>query len=160
MTGVYTKLPYLKSLGIGVVWLSPILKSPMVDFGYDVSNFREIDPTFGTMDDFDNLVRRARKLGKIYLSRILSTSEALSNNFFNHWSTFNFLGLRVMMDYVPNHTSDQHEWFQKSIKKIAPYTDYYMWKDAKYVNGVRHPPTNWVSSGNSSFFKHRCKGGG
>lgn len=84
MTGVYTKLPYLKSLGIGVVWLSPILKSPMVDFGYDVSNFREIDPTFGTMDDFDNLVRRARKLGKIYLSRILSTSEALSNNFFNH----------------------------------------------------------------------------
>lgn len=84
MTGVYTKLPYLKSLGIGVVWLSPILKSPMVDFGYDVSNFREIDPTFGTMDDFDNLVRRARKLGKIYLSQILSTSEALSNSFFNY----------------------------------------------------------------------------
>lgn len=66
-TGIYTKLPYLKSLGIGVIWLSPILKSPMVDFGYDVSNFREIDPTFGAMDDFDNLVRRARKLGKASL---------------------------------------------------------------------------------------------
>lgn len=62
-TGIYQKLTYLKSLGVGCIWLSPILKSPMADFGYDVSNFREIDPIFGTMDDFDMLIRKARKLG-------------------------------------------------------------------------------------------------
>ena len=58
------KLPYLKNLGIGSIWLSPILKSPMADFGYDVSNYREIDPLFGTMDHFDALIRKARRLGK------------------------------------------------------------------------------------------------
>lgn len=62
--GIIDKLPYLKTLGIGCIWLSPILKSPMVDFGYDVSNFREIEPIFGTMDDFDRLLRKAHASGK------------------------------------------------------------------------------------------------
>lgn len=63
-----------------------------------------------------------------------------------HFSDFiHEIGIKVLLDLVPNHTSDKHEWFQKSVKKIAPYTNYYVWKDAKYVNGVRHPPNNWVS---------------
>lgn len=56
-----------------------------------------------------------------------------------------FVGIKVLLDFVPNHTSDQHEWFQKSVNRTAPYTDYYVWKDAKYVNGKRQPPNNWVS---------------
>lgn len=117
LKGIVEKLPYLKQLGVGCIWLSPILKSPMADFGYDVSNFREIDPIFGTMNDFDRLLRKAH-----------------------------FMGFKVVMDYVPNHTSDEHEWFAKSIKRIPPYTEYYVWKDAKYVNGKRQPPNNWLSS--------------
>ncbi|XKL60458.1 hypothetical protein PGB90_007515 [Kerria lacca] len=117
LRGIYQKLTYLKSLGVGCIWLSPILKSPMADFGYDVSNFREIDPIFGTMDDFDMLIRKARKLG-----------------------------LKVIMDYVPNHTSEKHEWFIKSVERIPPYTDYYIWRDAKYQNGKRYPPNNWLSN--------------
>lgn len=59
---------------------------------------------------------------------------------------FDEIGIKVLLDLVPNHTSDKHEWFQKSVKRISPYTNYYVWKDAKYVNDVRHPPNNWVSS--------------
>ena len=70
ISGIYEKLPYLKSLGIGCLWLSPILKSPMVDFGYDVSNFREIDPLFGDMDDFEALVKRSKQLGRLILNQI------------------------------------------------------------------------------------------
>ena len=64
----------------------------------------------------------------------------------SNFMDFNFdIGLRIIMDFVPNHTSDDHEWFQKSVKKISPYTDYYVWKDPQYsVNGSRVPPNNWV----------------
>ncbi|XKL60499.1 hypothetical protein PGB90_007556 [Kerria lacca] len=117
LRGIREKLSYIKNLGVGAIWLSPIYSSPMVDFGYDISNYREIDPIFGSMEDFEDLLKSARKHG-----------------------------IKVLLDFVPNHTSSQHEWFIKSIKKIPPYTDYYVWKDAKYINGIRHPPNNWLSA--------------
>lgn len=89
----------------------------MVDAGYDISNFRDIDPLFGNIDDYLYLLQEAKRLG-----------------------------IRVIMDFVPNHSSDKHEWFEKSVKRIDPYTNYYIWKDAKIVNGTRQPPNNWVSS--------------
>ena len=63
--GAYSKLPYIKNLGIGVIWLSPIMESPMVDFGYDISNYQKIDPVYGTMEDFDRFLKRAHDLGKV-----------------------------------------------------------------------------------------------
>nr|XP_018907649.1 PREDICTED: maltase A1-like isoform X1 [Bemisia tabaci] len=116
--GVAEKVEYLKDLGIGAVWLSPVFKSPMVDFGYDISDYRDISPIFGTMADFDALAARLKQAG-----------------------------LKLIVDFVPNHSSDQHEWFQKSISKEDPYTDYYVWHDGKInENGTRVPPSNWVSN--------------
>ena len=106
LRGIVRRLPYIKSLGVDAVWLSPIYRSPMKDFGYDVSDYRQIDPIFGSMEDFDALVSEAHKLG-----------------------------LRVMMDMVLNHSSDKHEWFQKSRVKEDPYTDFYIWRDSV--------PNNW-----------------
>lgn len=108
---------YLNSLGIETIWLSPIYKSPMKDFGYDISDFRDIDPIFGTLDDFKDLLAEAHGLG-----------------------------MKIVMDFVPNHSSDEHEWFIKSVNKEEPYTDFYTWKDPKgYDNdGKPIPPNNWV----------------
>lgn len=114
--GVIEKLPYLKELGICGVWLSPIFKSPMVDMGYDIEDFYEVDPIFGTMKDIEELFSEAKKLQ-----------------------------IRVILDFVPNHSSDKCKWFEKSIKKIEPYTNYYIWKDGKKdKDGNRIPPNNWV----------------
>lgn len=90
----------------------------MVDFGYDISDFKNISPIFGTLNDFDNLVNLAH-----------------------------YFGLKVIMDFVPNHSSDQHEWFQKSINREPDYEDYYVWKDPKGFDedGNPIPPNNWVS---------------
>ncbi|PSN34957.1 Maltase 1 [Blattella germanica] len=82
LNGIKDKLEYLKDLGIGAIWLSPIYKSPMADFGYDISDFRDIDPIFGNLNDFDNLQRKAKDLG-----------------------------IKLILDFVPNHSSDKHEWF-------------------------------------------------
>ncbi|CAH2002416.1 unnamed protein product [Acanthoscelides obtectus] len=119
LKGVIEKLPYLKELGITGAWLSPIFKSPEADQGYDVSDYRSINERFGTMADLTELVKEAHKLG-----------------------------LKIILDFVPNHTSDQHDWFQKSVAGTDRYKDYYVWKDGKYnkTNGVRLPPNNWVSS--------------
>ncbi|KAL1449503.1 hypothetical protein WDU94_002005 [Cyamophila willieti] len=116
LKGIISKLGYLKGLGVNVIWLSPIFKSPMVDFGYDISDFRDIEPIFGTITDFKNLLADMKKLG-----------------------------MKMILDFVPNHTSDQHVWFQKSVAKVPNYADYFVWKDAKRINGVRHPPNNWLS---------------
>nr|CAD7410531.1 unnamed protein product [Timema poppensis] len=118
LPGIEEKLDYLKDIGVTGVWLSPIFRSPMADFGYDIANFTDIDPIFGTMDDFDDLIKKA-----------------------------DTLGLRIILDFVPNHSSDEHEWFKKSIKKIDPFTDYYIWHDGKVnnVSGERIPPNNWLS---------------
>ena len=106
LNGIVRRLDYIKSLGVDAIWLSPIYQSPMKDFGYDVSDYRKIDPIFGNMEDFDALVSEAHKLG-----------------------------LHVMMDMVLNHSSDKHEWFEKSRAKENPYTDFYIWSDKV--------PNNW-----------------
>ncbi|XP_014208339.1 alpha-glucosidase-like [Copidosoma floridanum] len=116
LKGVESKLEHLVDTKIDAFWLSPIYPSPMVDFGYDISDFKGIDPVYGTMQDFEDLVDKAHKLN-----------------------------LKVIMDFVPNHSSNKHEWFQNSVRKIEPYTDYYMWHPGKIVNGSRQPPNNWVN---------------
>ena len=89
----------------------------MADFGYDISDFTDIDPIFGTMADFDSMV-----------------AEAKSRD------------MKVVMDFIPNHSSNEHEWFAKSIAKEEPYTDYYVWRDAAgfLPDGTPIPPNNWV----------------
>ncbi|QMS84646.1 alpha-glucosidase [Candidatus Xianfuyuplasma coldseepsis] len=110
--GIIEKLDYLTALGIGVLWLSPVYKSPQKDNGYDIADYKDIDPLFGTMADMDQLIVEAEKRG-----------------------------IKIVMDLVINHNSDQHEWFQKSRQRIDPYTDYYIWRDGKDGG----PPNNWTS---------------
>ncbi|XP_068082069.1 maltase 1-like [Anabrus simplex] len=115
--GIQSKLDYISSLGVKAICLSPIYTSPMVDFGYDIQDFKSIDQKFGTLDDFQNLLKEVKQRG-----------------------------LKLVMDFVPNHSSDQHEWFQKSILGEDPYKDYYVWAPPKaIVNGKPIPPNNWVS---------------
>ncbi|XP_035693891.1 neutral and basic amino acid transport protein rBAT-like [Branchiostoma floridae] len=118
--GIHEKLGYLDDLGVKTVWLSPIFPSPMKDFGYDVSDYTGIWETFGTLDDFQRLL------------------DAMHER-----------GMKLILDFVPNHTSDQHEWFNKSRAREEPYTDYYVWKDCSDDNdgdGIPDPPpTDWRS---------------
>ncbi len=114
LRGVASKLDYLASLGVDGVWLSPFFRSPMRDFGYDVSDYRDIDPVFGTLADFDAL---------------LAGAHARS--------------LKVVIDQVYSHTSDQHQWFKESRKsRDNPKADWYVWAGAKDDGG---PPNNWIS---------------
>ena len=114
LTGLTQRLPYIESLGVDAVWISPFFKSPMKDFGYDVSDYCAIDPMFGTMGDFDALLTEAHNLG-----------------------------LRIMIDLVLSHTSDQHTWFKESrTDHTNPKNDWYVWADAK-PDGT--PPNNWLS---------------
>jgi len=114
LPGIISKLDYLQWLGIEGVWVSPFFRSPMADFGYDVSDYCDIEPVFGTMDDFDRLVSEAHERG-----------------------------LKIILDFVPNHTSEQHSWFLESASsRDNPRRDWYIWRDAK-ANG--DPPNNWVS---------------
>ncbi|MEO1422394.1 MAG: alpha-amylase family glycosyl hydrolase [Pseudomonadota bacterium] len=114
LAGIIHRLPHIASLGVDAIWISPFFTSPMLDFGYDVSNYRDVDPMFGTLGDFDALVARAHELG-----------------------------LKVMIDLVLSHTSDQHEWFRESrATRENPKADWYVWADAK-PDGT--PPNNWLS---------------
>ena len=111
--GIISKLDYLKALGVDVIWLSPVYVSSGDDNGYDVSDYRAIAPEFGTMNDFDELLLEAHSLG-----------------------------IRIIMDLVVNHSSDEHEWFVRSkMDKSSRYRDFYFWRDGKN-NG---PPNNWGS---------------
>ncbi|XP_053985159.1 alpha-glucosidase-like [Hylaeus volcanicus] len=117
LKGIQSKLQHLIDSNVDAFWMSPIYPSPMVDSGYDISDFRNINPTFGTLQDFDELVRAAHNKS-----------------------------LRVIMDLVPNHSSDKHEWFQKSLQNIEPYDNYYVWHKGKVLaNGTVVRPNNWVS---------------
>ncbi|XP_037946747.1 maltase A3-like isoform X1 [Teleopsis dalmanni] len=116
LRGIAEKLPYLKEIGIAATWLSPIFTSPMADFGYDISNITEIDPLFGTMQDFEDLIAKSKEVG-----------------------------VKIILDFVPNHTSDECEWFKKSAALDPEYKDFYVWHPGKIIDGTRHPPTNWVS---------------
>lgn len=114
LPGITGQLDYLRWLGVDAIWLSPIYPSPMADFGYDVANYTDIDPLFGNLDDFDELLVRAHGYG-----------------------------LRVILDFVPNHTSDQHPWFTQSRSSRAnPSRDWYIWRNAKPDGS---PPNNWLS---------------
>ncbi len=122
LNGITEKLDYLKELGIDVIWLSPVYESPNDDNGYDISNYQGIMKEFGTMEDFDRMLARAHELG-----------------------------IRIVMDLVVNHTSDEHPWFVESRKsKDNPYRDYYIWKEGK--DG--REPNNWSSCFGGSAWKY------
>ena len=113
INGIIEKLDYLKELGITLLWICPIFKSPMDDNGYDISDYYDINPEFGTKEDLDRLISEAEKRG-----------------------------IKIILDLVINHTSDEHEWFSKALKNPdSKYRDYYIFKRGK--NGL--PPTNWRS---------------
>lgn len=116
--GIIRHLDELKNLGIGIIWLSPVYASPNADNGYDISDYREIHPDYGTMADMECLINEAQKRD-----------------------------LKIIMDLVINHTSDEHPWFQQSRDKNSPYRDYYIWRPGK--NGK--PPNNWTG-----FFGEGC----
>src|SRR4051812_30509467 len=103
LNGITQRLDYLKELGVDAIWIAPIYPSPQVDFGYDISDYQDIDPQYGTLADFDRL-----------------TAEAKKRN------------IRVVMDAVMNHTSDRHAWFVESASsKTNPKRDWYVWRDGK-----------------------------
>lgn len=112
LKGITEKLPYIADLGVDGIWLSPFFKSPMKDFGYDVSDFCDVDPLFGTLDDFKELLSKAHELG-----------------------------LKVIIDYILTHTSDQHAWFAESrMDQTNDKADWYIWADPKPDGS---PPNNW-----------------
>lgn len=115
--GITSKLDYLKDLGIDVIWLSPIYKSPQADMGYDIADYEDIDPSYGTLADVDNLIQETKKRG-----------------------------MKLVMDLVVNHTSEEHAWFLDSrSSKESKKRDWYIWKPAKYdADGNRQPPNNWA----------------
>lgn len=121
LKGITSRLDYLKKLGIDAIWLSPVYQSPQVDNGYDISDYEAIDPQYGTMADMDKLISEAKKRG-----------------------------IRIVMDLVVNHTSDQHKWFIEARKsKDNPYRDYYIWRDP--VDG--HEPNELKSAFSGSAWK-------
>ncbi|MCP8940969.1 alpha-amylase family glycosyl hydrolase [Alsobacter sp. SYSU M60028] len=112
LAGVLSRVDYLAALGVDAVWLTPFYPSPMADFGYDVSDYRDVDPLFGTLADFDRLV-----------------------------AALGARGIRVIVDFVPNHTSDRHPWFVESrASRDSPRRDWYVWRDPAPDGG---PPNNW-----------------
>ena len=114
LPGIIQRLPYLKELGVDAVWLSPFFPSPMKDFGYDVADYCGVDPVFGTLDHFDQLLHQAHQLG-----------------------------IRVIIDLVPNHTSDQHPWFVEArSSRNHPRRDWYVWSDPRPDGS---PPNNWMA---------------
>ena len=123
LEGTYEKLDYLAELGIDVIWMSPVYKSPNDDNGYDIIDYQDIMDDFGTMDDFDRVLKKAHSLN-----------------------------IKIMMDLVVNHTSDEHKWFIESKKsKDNPYHDYYMWADPD-KNG--NPPNRWESCFSGSAWEY------
>lgn len=115
IAGIRSKLDYLQWLGVDAIWISPIYPSPMADFGYDISDYTDIDPIFGTLNDFDALLAEAHDCG-----------------------------MKVLLDYVPNHTSNQHPWFLDSrASRDSAKRDWYIWRDPKPGGG---PPNNWLSN--------------
>lgn len=114
LAGIRQRLPYVASLGVDAIWISPFFPSPMKDFGYDVSDYCDVDPMFGALEDFDDLVDEAHRLG-----------------------------LKVMIDLVISHTSEEHPWFRESrSSRDNPKADWYVWADSR---GDGSPPNNWLS---------------
>jgi alpha-glucosidase len=118
LNGITQRLDYLKTLGVDAIWIGPMYPSPQVDFGYDISDYENVDPQYGTLADFARLVAEAQKRG-----------------------------MRVLLDMVLNHTSDQHPWFKGACaSRTDPKHDWYVWNDGVVdAAGKRQPPNNWVS---------------
>ena len=122
LKGIASKLDYLKDLGVDAIWISPCFPSPQVDFGYDVSDYENIDPMYGTLADFDALASEAKKHG-----------------------------IHIILDFVVNHTSDQHKWFLDSkSSRTSEHRDWFIWRDGKTPG---QPPNNWVSDFGGSAWK-------
>jgi alpha-glucosidase len=122
LKGITSKLDYLKDLGVDAMWITPCFPSPQVDFGYDVSDYENIDPMYGTLGDFDALASEAKKRG-----------------------------IHIILDFVVNHTSDQHKWFLDSkSSRTSEHRDWYIWRDGK---GPGQPPNNWTSTFGGSAWK-------
>ena len=122
LKGIASKLDYLKDLGVDAIWISPCFPSPQVDFGYDVSDYENIDPMYGTLADFDLLASEAKKRD-----------------------------IHIILDFVVNHSSDQHKWFLDSkSSRTSAHRDWYIWRDGK---GPGQPPNNWVSTFGGSAWK-------
>ncbi len=115
LMGVYSKLDYLQSLGVNAIWFSPVYPTPNADYGYDIADYRNINPEYGTLEEFKMVLDGAHERG-----------------------------MKVIMDLVVNHTSDEHEWFKESLKgEDNPYHDYYFWRKGK---DDKKPPNNWLST--------------
>jgi alpha-glucosidase len=128
LNGITQRLDYLKDLGVDAIWITPMYPSPQVDFGYDIVDYTAIDPQYGTMADFDRLVKEAKARD-----------------------------IRVIMDFVPNHTSDKHPWFvESSSSRSNPKRDWYIWRDGK---GPGLPPNNWLSWFGHSAWKFDARTG-
>src|SRR4051812_26298636 len=122
LNGIASKLDYLKDVGVDAIWISPCFPSPQVDFGYDVSDYEAIDPMYGTLADFDKLAAAAKQHG-----------------------------IRIILDFVVNHSSDQHKWFLDSkSSRNSEHRDWYIWRDGK---GPGQPPNNWTSTFGGSAWK-------
>src|SRR6266550_3188532 len=122
LKGITSKMPYLHDLGVDAIWISPCFPSPQVDFGYDVSDYENIDPMYGTLADFDSMVAEGKKQG-----------------------------VRIILDFVVNHSSDQHPWFIDSkSSKASEHRDWFIWRDGK---GPGQPPNNWTSTFGGSAWK-------
>ncbi|XP_010286874.1 PREDICTED: neutral and basic amino acid transport protein rBAT [Phaethon lepturus] len=123
LKGIQEKLDHITYLNIKTIWITSFYKSPLKDLGYGAEDFYDVDPMFGSMSDFENLLAAVHDRG-----------------------------LKVIMDLIPNHTSDKHRWFQLSRNRTGKYTDYYIWQDCTQAAGSVSPPNNWVSVfGNSSW---------
>ena len=133
LKGITSRLDYLADLGVDVVWLSPVYKSPQDDNGYDISDYQDIDPLFGTLEDMDELLAEAHKRG-----------------------------LKIVMDLVVNHTSDEHAWFQASRDKDDPHADWYWWRPARPGHEPGTPgaePNQWGSYFGGSAWQYDPKRG-
>lgn len=120
LKGITSRLDYLKELSVDAIWLSPFYPSPMADFGYDVADYCDVDPIFGNLNDFKTLLQEASKRN-----------------------------IRIIIDLVPNHTSDEHEWFKQSrLSENNPYSNWYIWRDSFKFNedGSPVPPNNWLDA--------------
>lgn len=126
--GIISKLDHIKDLGVGTIWLSPFYSSPQVDLGYDISNYEDVYPPYGTLHDVEQLI-----------------AETHARD------------MHVIFDLVINHTSDQHAWFQESRRSRSnSKSDWYIWKDSKIVDGKKTPPNNWVCCRFSVPFLSAC----
>ncbi|ORY11268.1 glycoside hydrolase superfamily [Clohesyomyces aquaticus] len=118
LQGIISELDYIRSIGVDVIWVCPMYDSPQVDMGYDISDYENVYPPYGTVQDMERLIAETHARG-----------------------------MRILLDLVVNHTSDQHKWFLESrSSKTNPKRDWYIWRPARYINGERKPPNNWLGN--------------